>query len=137
MPQLHAGDARAAAMEIINLVKHRQDWSIYWNYERFRIVNLRNWAKLDNLGILKQLYYLIYQCLERLKLLELSNNQGLQKFTILEFRPFLHIENIIISRFITLIHNQKVIHKQPNRLFLHIENVEYFSSNKSITKYGR
>lgn len=35
-----ASDARAAAMEIINLVKHRQDWSIYWNYERFRIVNL-------------------------------------------------------------------------------------------------
>lgn len=31
-----ASDARAAAMEIINLVKHRQDWSIYWNYERFR-----------------------------------------------------------------------------------------------------
>ena len=35
-----ASDARAAAMEIINLVKHRQDWSIYWNYEHFRIVNL-------------------------------------------------------------------------------------------------
>lgn len=69
------------------------------------IVNPSNCTKLDNLGILKQLYYLIYQCLERLKLLELSNNQGLQKFTIQELRPFLHIENIIISRFITLIHN--------------------------------
>ena len=68
-------------------------------------VNLNNWAKLDNLGILKQLYYLIYQCLERLKLLELSNNQGLQKFTIQELRPSLHTENVIISTFITLIHN--------------------------------
>ena len=49
------------------------------------IVNPSNCTKLDNLGILKQLYYLIYQCLERLELLELSNSQGLQKFTILEF----------------------------------------------------
>ena len=37
------------------------------------LVNWINWTKLDNLGILKQLYHLIYQCLERLKLLELSN----------------------------------------------------------------
>ena len=49
------------------------------------IVNPSNCTKLDNLGILKQLYCLIYQCLERLELFELSNSQGLQKFTILEF----------------------------------------------------
>ncbi|PHY96161.1 hypothetical protein CR166_01480 [Ligilactobacillus salivarius] len=54
----------------------------------------------------------------------MSNNQGLQKFTIQELRPFLHIENIIISTFITLIHIQKVIHKQLNRLKLHTEKVK-------------
>ena len=57
--------------------------SQYWSF--LEIVNPSNCTKLDNLGILKQLYYLIYQCLERLELLELSNSQGLQKFTILEF----------------------------------------------------
>ena len=36
-----ASDASKKAMEINYLVKHRQDRSIYWNYERFR--NCKPW----------------------------------------------------------------------------------------------
>ena len=93
------------------------------------IVNRNNRIKSEFWDFLKVLVWLIHQSIRLFYYFKLSDLPSSQKFTIQELRPFLHIENIIISTFITLIHIQKVIHKQPNRLKLHTENVKKSEEN--------